>query len=60
MGMQTEVSGSVLCEVAGQFQDLKLSDHQACKKSAALLEELNHKSQSGMHLHPDLSISLAY
>lgn len=47
MGLQLEVSVAVLCEVAQTFQNAKLSDANACKKSAALLEELNDKAKSG-------------
>ena len=45
MGLQTEVSGQHLCQIADSLKDKKLSDYKARQKSDILLQKLNQLAE---------------
>lgn len=45
LGLQKEVSGTKLCQIAESLRGKKLSDYKAQKASKILLQKLNHLAQ---------------
>ncbi len=53
MGLQEEVSGARLCQIAETLQDKKLSDYKARQKSDILLLQLDQLAQGKQDCPPN-------
>ena len=53
MGLQKEVSGARLCQIAETLQDKKLSDYKARQKSDILLLKLDQLAQGKQDCPPN-------